>query len=80
MDILFSPPNIGALPSSAMAEVEIKTEAMRSSSLQQMLDLERKYKVRGSCANVLGLTAQLAPLHPVFAVCGCSVLPWCNMF
>ncbi|KAM7189369.1 hypothetical protein V8F20_010185 [Naviculisporaceae sp. PSN 640] len=45
MDILFAPPNIGALPSSAMAEVEIKTEAMRTSSLQQMLDLERKYKM-----------------------------------
>ncbi|KAM7219286.1 hypothetical protein V8F06_005322 [Rhypophila decipiens] len=41
MDFLF----IGALPSSAMAEVEIQREALRTSSLQQMLDLERKYKM-----------------------------------
>jgi len=41
MDILFSP----HLPSSAMAEVEIKTQALRTTSFQRMLELEKKYKV-----------------------------------
>ncbi|KAK3329725.1 hypothetical protein B0H66DRAFT_35865 [Apodospora peruviana] len=45
MDILFSPPNIGALPSSAMAEVELRTQSLRETSLQRMLQLEKKYKM-----------------------------------
>lgn len=46
MDILFSPYGAGAMPKSAMDEIEQKTEELlRSSSFQQMLELEKKYKV-----------------------------------
>ncbi|KAK4464150.1 hypothetical protein QBC42DRAFT_221232 [Cladorrhinum samala] len=46
MDILFSPYGAGAMPKSAMDEIEQKTEELlRSSSFQQMLELENKYKM-----------------------------------
>jgi hypothetical protein len=48
MDILFSPYGVGGLPKSAMAEVQQRTEELlTSSSFQRMLELEKKYKVRG---------------------------------
>lgn len=47
MDILFSPYAVGAMPKSAMAEVERRTEdLLKSSSFQRMVELEKKYKVR----------------------------------
>lgn len=47
MDILFSPYGVGALPKSAMAEIERRTEdLLKSSSFQRMVELEKKYKVR----------------------------------
>jgi hypothetical protein len=46
MDILFSPYGVGAMPKSVEDEIEQKAEALlRSSSFQQMLELEKKYKV-----------------------------------
>ncbi|KAK4229011.1 hypothetical protein QBC38DRAFT_127369 [Podospora fimiseda] len=46
MDILFSPYGVGAIPKPIMDEIEHKAEdLLRSSSFQQMLELEHKYKM-----------------------------------
>ncbi|KAK4165791.1 hypothetical protein QBC43DRAFT_333284 [Cladorrhinum sp. PSN259] len=45
MDILFSPYGVGAMPKSVEDEIEQRAEhLLRSSSFQQMLELEKKYK------------------------------------
>ncbi|KAK0618058.1 hypothetical protein B0T17DRAFT_509616 [Bombardia bombarda] len=45
MDILYSPSGIGALSSTAMAEVARRSESLRTTtSFQRMLELEKKYK------------------------------------
>ncbi|KAK4248488.1 hypothetical protein C7999DRAFT_13603 [Corynascus novoguineensis] len=52
MDILFSPYAVGAMPKSAMAEVERRTEdLLKSSSFQRMVELEKKYKTEQSRAS-----------------------------
>ncbi|KAK3989159.1 hypothetical protein QBC44DRAFT_381742 [Cladorrhinum sp. PSN332] len=46
MDILFSPYGVGTMPKPVMDEIEQRTEdLLKSSSFQQMLELEQKYKM-----------------------------------
>ncbi|KAK4140293.1 uncharacterized protein C8A04DRAFT_15091 [Dichotomopilus funicola] len=45
MDILFSPYGVGAMPKTAIAEIERRTEdLLKDSSFQRMIELEQKYK------------------------------------
>ncbi|KAH6650259.1 hypothetical protein F5144DRAFT_39160 [Chaetomium tenue] len=62
MDILFSPYGVGALPKSAMAEIERRTEdLLKSSSFQRMLELEKKYKTEQSQGPKLLLPSSQSP-------------------